>query len=197
MTTISTNIRANLPKIPGIKAIDVYMLCCFGKNGYYMYLRHVIRRQVKSWQYFEAYLVFVFAAMLEYTYVNHKYFSRRSKLIRQEIICRLRKLEEKLDQKARGLKTSVFLFFRVMNPWKSTAVLHAYTHQTITMFTIISMLNPSCRNFQFQFCKINDNLAKVSFQTRRVETMDKLSRFFFPFFFVLFNVVYWTYYIYY
>lgn len=29
MTTISTNVRASLPKIPDIKALDVYMLICF------------------------------------------------------------------------------------------------------------------------------------------------------------------------
>ena len=32
MTTISTNVRASLPKIPGIKALDVYMLTSFGKT---------------------------------------------------------------------------------------------------------------------------------------------------------------------
>ena len=61
--------------------------------------------------------MFVFAAMLEYTYVNNKesqpqnyenlsdtncmtwkYFTRRSRLIRQEIICRLRKYEQSLDE---------------------------------------------------------------------------------------------------
>ena len=29
MTTISTNVRASLPKLPDIKALDVYMLMCF------------------------------------------------------------------------------------------------------------------------------------------------------------------------
>ena len=100
MTTISTNIRANLPKIPGIKAIDVYMLCCFGKQKS---AEEVILKLI----------VFVFAAMLEYTYVNHKYFSRRSKLIRQEIICRLRKLEAQLDEPVKGSISSGFFSYEI------------------------------------------------------------------------------------
>ena len=99
MTTISTNIRANLPKIPGIKAIDVYMLCCFGKQ--------------KSIEQFLKFIVFVFAAMLEYTYVNHKYYSRRSKLIRQEIICRLRKLEAQLDEPVKGSISAGFFSYEI------------------------------------------------------------------------------------
>ena len=129
MTTISTNIRANLPKIPGIKAIDVYMLCCFGKTR--VNPSHVIRRQVKSWPDFKTCLVFVFAAMLEYTYVNHKYFSRRSKLIRQEIICRLRKLEEKLDQKAKGQKK--FSSFFISEFW---------TLDRVPWFYMLTLIKP-------------------------------------------------------
>jgi len=55
ITTISTNVRESLPKIPDIKALDVYLLACF---------------------------VFVFLALLEYTLVNCMYYgniTRRKK----------------------------------------------------------------------------------------------------------------------
>ena len=43
ITTISTNVRQSLPKIPDIKAIDVYLIICF---------------------------VFIFMGLVEYTAVN-------------------------------------------------------------------------------------------------------------------------------
>lgn len=47
ITTISTNVRSSLPKIPDIKALDVYLIICF---------------------------VFVFLALLEYAFVNYTYY---------------------------------------------------------------------------------------------------------------------------
>lgn len=32
MTTIYTHVSAGMPKIPDLKALDVYMLACFGKK---------------------------------------------------------------------------------------------------------------------------------------------------------------------
>jgi gamma-aminobutyric acid receptor subunit beta len=51
MTTISTGVRASLPKISYVKAIDIYLVTCF---------------------------VFVFAALLEYAAVNYFYWSERA-----------------------------------------------------------------------------------------------------------------------
>lgn len=52
MTTISTGVRASLPRISYIKAIDIYLVMCF---------------------------VFVFAALLEYAAVNYTYWGSKAK----------------------------------------------------------------------------------------------------------------------
>lgn len=49
MTTINTHLRETLPKIPYVKAIDMYLMGCF---------------------------VFVFLALLEYALVNYIFFGR-------------------------------------------------------------------------------------------------------------------------
>ncbi|XP_033614743.1 gamma-aminobutyric acid receptor subunit beta-1 isoform X2 [Fukomys damarensis] len=49
MTTISTHLRETLPKIPYVKAIDIYLMGCF---------------------------VFVFLALLEYAFVNYIFFGK-------------------------------------------------------------------------------------------------------------------------
>ncbi|XP_048834048.1 gamma-aminobutyric acid receptor subunit beta-3-like isoform X4 [Brienomyrus brachyistius] len=49
MTTINTHLRETLPKIPYVKAIDLYLMGCF---------------------------VFVFLALLEYAFVNYIFFGR-------------------------------------------------------------------------------------------------------------------------
>jgi hypothetical protein len=49
LTTINTHLRETLPKIPYVKAIDMYLMGCF---------------------------VFVFLALLEYAFVNYVFFGR-------------------------------------------------------------------------------------------------------------------------
>lgn len=49
MTTINTHLRETLPKIPYVKAIDMYLMGCF---------------------------VFVFLALLEYAFVNYIFFGQ-------------------------------------------------------------------------------------------------------------------------
>lgn len=56
MTTISTNVRAGLPKIGDIKALDVYMLVSFA---------------------------FVFMGLLEYALVNYLFFTRKDKILKK------------------------------------------------------------------------------------------------------------------
>ena len=50
MTTLYTHESRGMPKIPDLKALDVFMLACF---------------------------VFVFMALLEYAFVNYSFFGRR------------------------------------------------------------------------------------------------------------------------
>ena len=51
MTTLYTHVSRGMPKIPDLKALDVFMLACF---------------------------VFVFMALLEYAFVNYSFFGRRN-----------------------------------------------------------------------------------------------------------------------
>ena len=51
MTTLYTHVSRGMPKIPDLKALDVFMLACFG---------------------------FVFMALLEYAFVNYSFFGRRN-----------------------------------------------------------------------------------------------------------------------
>ena len=72
MTTISTNVRASLPKIPDIKALDVYMLICF---------------------------VFVFMALLEYALVNYTFFGKKARIAKKKLKESLRQREkDKIDE---------------------------------------------------------------------------------------------------
>nr|XP_002119693.1 gamma-aminobutyric acid receptor subunit beta-3-like [Ciona intestinalis] len=67
VTTISTNVRQSLPKIPDIKALDVYLICCF---------------------------VFVFLALLEYAMVNCTYYGNMARQTKAKL---RRKLTEALE----------------------------------------------------------------------------------------------------
>ena len=58
ITTISTNVRESLPKIPDIKSLDVYLLACF---------------------------VFVFLALLEYTAVNCTFYGNITNMKKKKL----------------------------------------------------------------------------------------------------------------
>lgn len=74
MTTISTNVRASLPKIPDIKALDVYMLVSFA---------------------------FVFMALLEYAMVNYTFFGKKARLAKKKLKEQIRKKEIEREIKRR------------------------------------------------------------------------------------------------
>lgn len=57
MTTISTNVRATLPRISYIKSIDIYVVTCFA---------------------------FVFTALLEYAVVNFHHWAEKRKQLNEE-----------------------------------------------------------------------------------------------------------------
>ncbi len=73
MTTISTGVRSSLPRISYVKAIDIYLVMCF---------------------------VFVFAALLEYAFVNYTYWGARAKKKKKEK--RQKEKEERLAKAAEG-----------------------------------------------------------------------------------------------
>ena len=62
MTTLYTHVSRGMPKIPDLKALDVFMLACF---------------------------VFVFMALLEYAFVNYSFFGRRNPTGNSSIDCKI------------------------------------------------------------------------------------------------------------
>ncbi|XP_039251857.1 gamma-aminobutyric acid receptor subunit beta-3-like [Styela clava] len=63
ITTISTNVRASLPKLPDIKALDVYLIICF---------------------------LFVFMALLEYAFVNYTYYGGKARSAKRKLQTKIR-----------------------------------------------------------------------------------------------------------
>ncbi|XP_076822491.1 gamma-aminobutyric acid receptor subunit beta-1-like [Clavelina lepadiformis] len=72
ITTISTNVRQSLPKIPDIKALDVYLLCCF---------------------------VFVFLALLEYALVNCSYHNNLARMKKKKLRQKMKESFEAEEKK--------------------------------------------------------------------------------------------------
>lgn len=84
MTTINTHLRETLPKIPYVKAIDVYLMGCF---------------------------VFVFLALLEYAFVNYVFFGR-GPAQQKKINERLNKVNnERTRYEEKRLREQVCIFF--------------------------------------------------------------------------------------
>uniref|UniRef100_A0A673BA16 Gamma-aminobutyric acid type A receptor beta4 subunit n=1 Tax=Sphaeramia orbicularis TaxID=375764 RepID=A0A673BA16_9TELE len=84
MTTINTHLRETLPKIPYVKAIDVYLMGCF---------------------------VFVFLALLEYAFVNYVFFGR-GPAQQKKINERLNKANnERTRYEEKRLREQVCIFF--------------------------------------------------------------------------------------
>lgn len=83
MTTINTHLRETLPKIPYVKAIDVYLMGCF---------------------------VFVFLALLEYAFVNYVFFGR-GPAQQKKINERLNKVNnERTRYEEKRLREQVWIF---------------------------------------------------------------------------------------
>lgn len=84
MTTINTHLRETLPKIPYVKAIDVYLMGCF---------------------------VFVFLALLEYAFVNYVFFGR-GPAQQKKLSERLGKVNnERTRYEEKRLREQVCIFF--------------------------------------------------------------------------------------
>ncbi|MBN3303409.1 GBRB4 protein, partial [Amia calva] len=112
MTTINTHLRETLPKIPYVKAIDVYLMGCF---------------------------VFVFLALLEYAFVNYVFFGQGPQQ-QKKINERLNKAnnerpryEEKRPREQIGLLTVLFLFQSEIQKMDSISV--PYQSNTIRSYS--------------------------------------------------------------
>uniref|UniRef100_A0A8C2WM55 Gamma-aminobutyric acid type A receptor subunit beta3 n=1 Tax=Cyclopterus lumpus TaxID=8103 RepID=A0A8C2WM55_CYCLU len=180
MTTINTHLRETLPKIPYVKAIDMYLMGCF---------------------------VFVFLALLEYAFVNYMFFGRGPQM------------QKKLAEKAQKLTPDQSKGYSRGNILLTTLEIHnevggndmatSETHNSSSSSSSSSSYRKPSAPQEAGRLSLERNahpkktcLRRRSSQLRikipdlsDVNTIDRWSRFIFPFSFCLFNTIYWLYYV--
>uniref|UniRef100_A0AAR2LVJ0 Gamma-aminobutyric acid type A receptor beta2 subunit a n=1 Tax=Pygocentrus nattereri TaxID=42514 RepID=A0AAR2LVJ0_PYGNA len=189
MTTINTHLRETLPKIPYVKAIDMYLMGCF---------------------------VFVFLALLEYAFVNYIFFGRgpqRQKKAAEKAATanneklrpdpnkmnpddiRLTTVEMKNEMGpgdlSRGLgdpRSSSMLAYdsSTLQYRRAALARHNYGHSALERHATQKKSRLRRRASQLKV-----NIPDLS----DVNSIDKWSRMIFPTLFSFFNVVYWLYYV--
>ncbi|XP_006872742.1 PREDICTED: gamma-aminobutyric acid receptor subunit beta-1 isoform X3 [Chrysochloris asiatica] len=186
MTTISTHLRETLPKIPYVKAIDIYLMGCF---------------------------VFVFLALLEYAFVNYIFFGKgpqkKGASKQDQSANEKNKLEmNKVDAHGNILLSTL----EIRNETTGSEVLTSMSDPKATMYSYdsasIQYRKPlSSREAYGRALDRHGVHSKGRIRRRAsqlkvkipdltdVNSIDKWSRMFFPITFSLFNVVYWLYYV--
>uniref|UniRef100_F6YFX5 Uncharacterized protein n=1 Tax=Ciona intestinalis TaxID=7719 RepID=F6YFX5_CIOIN len=200
VTTISTNVRQSLPKIPDIKALDVYLICCF---------------------------VFVFLALLEYAMVNYIFFTKQP--YKYLFVVYNKQAEESAKsanfaaQFSGGSKetirycdeesTSPGSIHQIAAGWSDNEKI-SYVYLSCSVYYLLQgrargMHNAAngkrrgqpSRNSVGKKRKGYASRAKKSLSALKVpkisdvSIIDKVARVAFPASFAIFNFVYWTYYI--
>ncbi|XP_062868317.1 gamma-aminobutyric acid receptor subunit beta-2 isoform X2 [Trichomycterus rosablanca] len=189
MTTINTHLRETLPKIPYVKAIDMYLMGCF---------------------------VFVFLALLEYALVNYIFFGqgpqrqkRAAEKANKANNDRLRMDPNKMDSHENILLTPLELK-NEMGPSELGLALGdprgtmlAYDTSALQYRKAGLSRQHFGRNvLERHVAQKRSRLRKRASQLKinipdltDVNSIDKWSRIIFPTVFSFFNVVYWLYYI--
>ncbi|XP_053434108.1 gamma-aminobutyric acid receptor subunit beta-1 [Nycticebus coucang] len=188
MTTISTHLRETLPKIPYVKAIDIYLMGCF---------------------------VFVFLALLEYAFVNYIFFGKgpqkKGAGKSDQSTSEKNKLEmNKVQVDAHG--NILLSTLEIRNETSGSEVLTSVSEPRATMYSYDSASIQYRKPLSSRegYGRAPDrHAAPGRGRIRRrasqlkvkipdltdVNSIDKWSRMFFPITFSLFNVVYWLYYV--
>ncbi|XP_065812193.1 gamma-aminobutyric acid receptor subunit beta-3 isoform X2 [Labrus bergylta] len=201
MTTINTHLRETLPKIPYVKAIDMYLMGCF---------------------------VFVFLALLEYAFVNYIFFGRGPQMQKKlaEKALKANNEREKFDrpkhteQGLQGLSpvdtpgnillTTLEIHNEVGENEITTTVTETHNSSSSTLYDNSGVLyrKPSKQGESARSSVDRNAFPRKSRLRRRssqlkikipdltdVNAIDRWSRIIFPFSFSLFNVIYWLYYV--
>ncbi|XP_029091005.1 gamma-aminobutyric acid receptor subunit beta-1 isoform X3 [Monodon monoceros] len=188
MTTISTHLRETLPKIPYVKAIDIYLMGCF---------------------------VFVFLALLEYAFVNYIFFGKgpqkKGAGKQDQSANEKNKLEmNKVQVDAHG--NILLSTLEIRNETSGSEVLTGGSDPKATMYSYdsasiqyrkpLSSREAYGRALDRHGAHSKGRLRRRASQLKvkipdltDVNSIDKWSRMFFPITFSLFNVVYWLYYV--
>lgn len=109
MTTINTHLRETLPKIPYVKAIDIYLMGCF---------------------------VFVFLALLEYAFVNYIFFGRGPHLQKKVAERAAKCNNEKSRLESSKIQVNRFKFCRHLKNWATYS--HSMSILNSTAFLFLS-----------------------------------------------------------
>ncbi|XP_078024685.1 gamma-aminobutyric acid receptor subunit beta-3 isoform X3 [Epinephelus lanceolatus] len=185
MTTINTHLRETLPKIPYVKAIDMYLMGCF---------------------------VFVFLALLEYAFVNYIFFGRGPQM-QKKLAEKAQKANNdrdkfdgpKVDSQGNILLTTLEIHNEVGGNEITTTV--SETHNSSSMVydnSGVQYRKPSGprssldRNAHLKKTRLRRRSSQLKIKIpdlTDVNAIDRWSRIIFPFSFSLFNIIYWLYYV--
>ncbi|XP_075901628.1 gamma-aminobutyric acid receptor subunit beta-3 isoform X2 [Nelusetta ayraudi] len=217
MTTINTHLRETLPKIPYVKAIDMYLMGCF---------------------------VFVFLALLEYAFVNYIFFGRgpqmqkklaekaqkaieerekfdRAKSSLQGDNCKTSSLKlsnqvqsrrhsQAVDSQGNILLATLEIHNETAGNEVTTTLSDSHNSSSSTMFDAPGLQcrkSSSAREVGRLSVDRNSHVRRSRLRRRSsqlkikipdltdVNAIDRYSRIIFPFSFSLFNVIYWLYYV--
>uniref|UniRef100_A0A3Q1F9S6 Gamma-aminobutyric acid receptor subunit beta-2-like n=1 Tax=Acanthochromis polyacanthus TaxID=80966 RepID=A0A3Q1F9S6_9TELE len=189
MTTINTHLRETLPKIPYVKAIDMYLMGCF---------------------------VFVFMALLEYALVNYIFFGRgpqRQKKAAEKLATanneKMRMDPNKMDPHENILLGTL----DIKNDMGVSELALGLNDPRNTMLTYDSSTlqyrKAGLARHNFGRNALERHMTQKKSRLRRrasqlkinipdltdVNSIDKWSRMIFPTVFSFFNIVYWLYYV--
>ncbi|KAM4620938.1 gamma-aminobutyric acid receptor subunit beta-2 isoform 4-T4 [Polymixia lowei] len=189
MTTINTHLRETLPKIPYVKAIDMYLMGCF---------------------------VFVFLALLEYALVNYIFFGRgpqrQKKAAEKSAMANNEKM--RMDPNKMDPHENILLgTLDIKNEMGASELALGLNDPRNTMLTYDSSTlqyrKAGLARHNFGRNALERHVTQKKSRLRRrasqlkitipdltdVNSIDKWSRMIFPTVFSFFNIVYWLYYI--
>ncbi|XP_055926265.1 gamma-aminobutyric acid receptor subunit beta-like isoform X2 [Argiope bruennichi] len=184
MTTISTGVRSSLPRISYVKAIDIYLVMCF---------------------------VFVFAALLEYAAVNYTYWGstrakmKAKKLKESKAATEVATNEEIIE--LQDVRVSPIPYLRRRN--KASAYItdahfppsfrrtRSYYSQGFNRKSLErSSLERQKKPYVLNSLKRGANVLRASIpKIKDINKIDKMARVIFPVSFLLFNSIYWCFYV--
>ncbi|XP_022606289.1 gamma-aminobutyric acid receptor subunit beta-1 [Seriola lalandi dorsalis] len=190
MTTINTHLRETLPKIPYVKAIDIYLMGCF---------------------------VFVFLALLEYAFVNYIFFGRGPHL-QKRVAEKAAKSNNENKSRLESNKVQVdahgnILLTNLTSEMGGADMMGALNDPRATMFSYdsasIQYRKPMASRDLYGRPALDRPIGHKKGRLRRrasqlkvkipdltdVNAIDKWSRVVFPIAFTFFNLVYWLYYV--
>uniref|UniRef100_A0A4W3JTP2 Gamma-aminobutyric acid type A receptor subunit beta3 n=1 Tax=Callorhinchus milii TaxID=7868 RepID=A0A4W3JTP2_CALMI len=190
MTTINTHLRETLPKIPYVKAIDLYLMGCF---------------------------VFVFLALLEYAFVNYIFFGRGPQMQKRLAEKASKSNNERHKYEGNRVDAHGNIRLSTVEIHNEVSATEVTTSVSDSRNSVMSFDNPGIQYRKHSSAREgfgrgtmdrNPTQTKKNRLRRRssqlkikipnltdVNAIDRWSRIVFPVVFSLFNLIYWLYYV--